>query len=159
MHVVPPVQVTNPDLLPPASTSPVAPVYYATLSASGGVPGYTWSIVNGAFPCGLKLYPDGVILGYPGVPPGGVGSCPPSVSTSSALVQVKDAVGGTATLEVTIPVGAAIMTQGPLPEAEQHVGYRATLRAEGGSPPYSWSVVNTLAQGANGAWRRVGNRS
>ena len=164
--VVPPVQVTSPDLLPPSSTSPVAPVYYAQLTASGGVPGYTWSIVRGALPCGLKLYPDGSILGYPGIPPGGAGSCPPKVYTSSALVEVTDALGGTATLAVTVPVGVAIMTQGPLPEAEQGVPYGlhqvgsppqpVALLAQGGSPPYSWAARATFVQGANGAWQQVG---
>jgi len=39
--------------------------YYATLSASGGTPPYTWTISSGGLPAGLALSPAGVISGTP----------------------------------------------------------------------------------------------
>ncbi|HLH07365.1 MAG TPA: DUF4082 domain-containing protein [Terriglobales bacterium] len=42
--------------------------YSATLSASGGIPSYNWSIVNGSFPAGLSLSSQGQISGTPTVP-------------------------------------------------------------------------------------------
>jgi hypothetical protein len=39
--------------------------YSVTLSASGGVLPYTWSVSSGALPAGLSLSPAGVISGTP----------------------------------------------------------------------------------------------
>ena len=39
--------------------------YYATLSASGGTPPYTWAVSSGVLPAGLALSPAGVISGTP----------------------------------------------------------------------------------------------
>ncbi|HAV42927.1 TPA: hypothetical protein DCX15_02790 [bacterium] len=39
--------------------------YKATLSASGGIPPYTWSLALGNLPNGLALSADGVISGTP----------------------------------------------------------------------------------------------
>src|SRR5712692_32748 len=75
--------------------------YTASLSASGGVTPYTWSILSGSLPVGLSLTPStGVISGTP------TGS-----GTSSFTVQVTDANSQTATqgLSITIaPAGGGI---------------------------------------------------
>jgi len=50
------------------TTLPVGQVgvpYSATLSATGGVTPYTWSVVSGSLPQGLTMDPHGVISGTP----------------------------------------------------------------------------------------------
>ncbi|MEP7341208.1 MAG: putative Ig domain-containing protein, partial [Acidobacteriota bacterium] len=42
--------------------------YTQSLSASGGVPGYTWSLIGGALPPGLYLNPTGSLTGAPTQP-------------------------------------------------------------------------------------------
>ena len=76
----------------PNGTQGVA--YSSTLTASGGTPPYSWSIVAGALPAGLSLVSStGVIQGTPTSP-----------GLSNFTVQVRDASSNTATapLQITI---------------------------------------------------------
>lgn len=57
---VPPLEVVTAGLLPSATTG----VAYAfPLSASGGAPGFTWSLVSGSLPAGIELMADGMLSG------------------------------------------------------------------------------------------------
>ena len=56
-----PVIITTSSL--PAATVGVA--YSATLTATGGIPPYTWSVIAGALPTGLSLSGTGNITGTP----------------------------------------------------------------------------------------------
>jgi hypothetical protein len=47
------------------SSGQVGSTYAVSLSASGGTPGYTWSIASGGLPAGLALSSAGVISGTP----------------------------------------------------------------------------------------------
>jgi len=58
---VPPAPVITPSSLPNGS---IGKLYSAQLSANGGTPPYTWSIVVGSLPPGLSLY-NGEISGTP----------------------------------------------------------------------------------------------
>jgi hypothetical protein len=90
ISVVPAVAITTTSL--PDGT--VATPYSATLTASGGLTPYTWSIVSGSLPAGLTLNAStGVISGTP-----------LSVGTSSFTVGVTDSLGGTATRALTITI-------------------------------------------------------
>jgi hypothetical protein len=72
----------------------VGDVYFATLTAKGGVPPYSWTVgPSGGLPGGLVVNSAGVLSGRPG-----------TAGTSMLELQVTDALGvtGSATLPITI---------------------------------------------------------
>jgi sugar lactone lactonase YvrE len=70
--------------------------YSQTLSATGGAPPYTWTLLSGALPPGLALSSTGVITGIP-----------TAVGTSNVTIKVVDAAANTATQDFTIVVLSA----------------------------------------------------
>jgi hypothetical protein len=80
--------------LPPGT---VGAAYSATLTATGGTPGFTWAVMVGVLPTGLTLDPGtGVISGTPS-----------AAATFSFTVQVTDAASQTATRGLSIAVSTA----------------------------------------------------
>jgi hypothetical protein len=73
--------------------------YQATVTASGGVPPYTWALVSGSLPDGLQLNPAGVISGTP-----------TTQGTSTFTLQVSDAENPavTAKQDFTLTVGGTL---------------------------------------------------
>jgi putative Ig domain-containing protein len=121
----------------PAGTQGVA-YPSTTLQAQGGQTPYIWSATG--LPTGLSLSQAGVLSGTPTV------SGPFSV-----VVTVKDGsspqLTGTATLSLTI--GAATtplaISTSSLPGGTQNSAYpSATLQAQGGTPPYTWTESGSL---------------
>jgi subtilisin family serine protease len=74
----------------------VGTAYSATLSASGGVPPYSWTRTSGNLPAGLTLSSAGAITGTP-----------TASGTSSFTVQVKDSASQTMTQTLTLVISAA----------------------------------------------------
>ena len=112
--------------------------YSQTLTASGGIPGYTWSLNPGSnpLPAGLTLDPSGVITGTP-----------TTAGTTTVSVKVVDTAAGTVTQQLSltiIPQGAplAISSLSPLPAGTVGTVYSTTLVALGGTPALSWSVIS-----------------
>jgi hypothetical protein len=104
------------------------------LTASRGVPPYTWSITAGSLPYGLTLDSKGTITGTPNQ--GAVGSSP-------FTVMVTDSKGSTASQKLSISVRAVlaiITTSLPPATVNSHSPYSQTLEATGGETPYQWSV-------------------
>ncbi len=86
----PPLQITTTSLPHAYWVLP----YMATLSATGGVPPYTWAVVSGGLPPGYQLNPStGVISGHT-----------PLAGTFSFTVQVTDSVHNSATQPLSIKV-------------------------------------------------------
>ena len=112
----------------------VAVAYSATLQALGGIPPYRWSISRASLPPELSIGPvTGVIAGVPSTP----GRYP-------FTAMVTDSVGGTdaAELSITVTTGLPLrVVTGSLTATQVGVTYSATLAAEGGTPPYTWSLA------------------
>ena len=129
--VVPPPSVTTTSL--PGATAGVA--YSATLHASGGITPYGWAVSGGAFPPGLNLNGDGSISGSPSA--GG---------TFNFTAQVTDSgsppLTASANLSITAIVLPLSVRTSSLPDGTIDVAYRQPVQADGGIPPYTWSIVS-----------------
>ena len=112
--------------------APATNAYSTSLSASGGTPGYTFSLASGPLPPGLTLAPGGTLSGTPS-----------TAGTWSFTAKVTDAAAATATqaLSITITPALSISTVS-LPTASYSAGYAQGLSASGGTPGYSWSIIS-----------------
>ena len=109
--------------------------YSQTLHASGGTPGYTWSITSGSLPAGLTLSSGGVIAGTPTA--SGTSTFTVSLSDSGSPVQTKSA-----TLSITVAGPTLTITSSTLAAATVSTAYTQTLSASGGTSPYTWSITS-----------------
>lgn len=124
---------------------------YATLlRASGGVPPYNWEVIGGRLPTGLSLAPDGVLSGTP-----------TGLGEHRFVAEVRDSQSpepDTARQEFEITIegeppgpGPLRITTSSLPTATSGESYAVALRASGGEPPYSWSLVPEFS----GDWLQI----
>lgn len=111
-----------------------------TLSATGGVPPYYWSVMVGNLPSGLTLNPNGTVSGTP-----------TAAGTANFTVQVADSANATANAPVSVKIAPAL-TAGYLPACaggtcQTEVGCTPCTAASqfgyvnGGSPPYAISLT------------------
>jgi large repetitive protein len=112
-----------------------------TLTAMGGIPPYTFTLMGGALPPGLGLSSAGVLSGTP-----------TTAGSYTFTVKVTDAAGNSVVGTYTLTVAAqsvTITTPSPLPSGMATVQYpQQVLMASGGSPPYTFSVpANSLPSG------------
>ncbi len=113
--------------------------YSQTLTATGGLTPYTWSITSGALPAGLTLAASsGVISGTP-----------TATGTSTFTIQALDAnlTAATKSLTIVIYVPLVVNTTS-LTFGMTGVAYSQALSATGGLAPYTWSISSgTLPAG------------
>lgn len=122
----PPTAIATQALPVPARGRP----YSAELSATGGLPPYTWSITAGSLPAGLSLS-GGTISGTP-----------TEAGASRFTLGVRAGDGGTATRAFTMTVEEIVplaITTSALATGQVDAAYAQTLAASGGEPPYTWS--------------------
>jgi hypothetical protein len=94
--------------IPSLPTATVGSAYTAQLTATGGWPGYTWSVKTGPMPAGLSMDSAGAISGTP-----------ITAGTTVVTVQAMDSVGGiiTASLSFTVSGGITLVARGATVEA------------------------------------------
>lgn len=108
--------------------------YTQTLSVTGGTAPYVWTLAVGSLPPGLTLNPTGTISGTPTSP-----------ANYSFILQVSDAGQQSVTKALTLIVNPrtafVIATPLVLPGASVQNAYTARFQAQGGAPPYVWSLA------------------
>lgn len=110
--------------------------YFAQLTAEGGARPYTWAIVSGELPVGLSLNEEtGAIEGTPRQ--SGTAPITVRVADSSLLAQQSSLV----TLEIEVQSDSLHILTRSLPMAGRTLDYFAQFAAKGGTPPYTWSII------------------
>jgi hypothetical protein len=105
--------------------------FQVTPQATGGKPGYTFS-VDGALPDGLTL--DAAT--------GAITGTPTAASNATLKLTVKDTLGLTTTMDLPVNVADRLLvSKRPLPGGKVGRTYRATLRATGGVAPRTWRIL------------------
>ena len=139
--VQPPPTITTTTL----PTAPLNGSYSASVTATGGVPPFTWSITAGALPAGLKLSNSTT---------GTVQITGKATAAGSATftITVTDAYAGDppASQQFTIVVSSlAITTTSPLPPGTVNTAYSEQFTASGGTGTDTWTVAtgSTLPSG------------
>ncbi|MCB1225566.1 MAG: putative Ig domain-containing protein, partial [Verrucomicrobiales bacterium] len=124
-----PVVSISPASLPNGT---VGTAYSQSLSASGGITPYVFSVSSGTLPAGLTMTSGGVISGTP-----------TSATAANFTVTVDDANGCKGTRNFTITPVCPVVTISPtsLPNGTVGVPYNQTLSASGGTSPYAWAVT------------------
>jgi hypothetical protein len=123
--------------------------YSATISARGGIPPLTWSLLSGNLPPGLTLTTNTQTGGTQPPTTGEVAGIPTTPGTYSFAVQVHDSAipeqTATQTVSITItnPTPLAITTAS-LPNGVTAQGYNSPVQASGGVAPLTWSITGGL---------------
>lgn len=121
--------------------------YSATLTATGGVTPYTWSVSSGSLPSWASLNSStGAITGTPNA--GGTTNFTVQATDSSSPPQTATQ---SLSITVTVPALTITTTSSSLPAGTINVAYTTTqLNASGGIPPYTWTITSgSLPTGMN----------
>jgi len=141
-----PLAITSPDVLPAAEED--APYSYQ-LEAEGGKPTYTWSGTVGG---GLSLETSGRVYGTVNLNSAtSTGELTVCNDTISFNATVTDSAGDTDSKVFSIPVvprPLKIVTE-HLPYGYKGSSYRAEISAQGGTPPYTWTMTGSCPAGLN----------
>jgi len=138
------IDIVDPLLITTASLSATAvgAVYAETVVAAGGTAPYDFTISLGTLPSGLALSAAGVITGTV--------SATARSETFTVLVADSSSPQLAVTQEYTISVALEITTT-TLPDATGGVAYSASLEAQGGLLPLTWSITaGALPAGLSG---------
>jgi len=112
--------------------------YSATVASSGGTGKVTYTLINGTvLPQGISLSGAGAITGTPTFTSGGTADWIMVQATDSSAPTPKTA---TAFLGFTIAANPVTISPLTLPTATVGAAYTATLTANGGAGPYTWSL-------------------
>jgi len=140
----PPLIITTASL--PSTT--IGQAYSTSVSATGGKTPYTWSF--------LDIAPNTGWLSINSATGAITGTAPANPENDAVLVQVIDANGTKASAPYSISVGGnplVIVTSSPLPSGTVGSFYSLGLVAQGGIPPYVWSLASATPN--TGSWLSI----
>jgi hypothetical protein len=125
--------------LPPAM---VGGTYAQGFFLSGGAAPYTWSVASGSLPPGLALTSPYATSGDNNSQLSGT---PTTAGTYTFTMRVSDYDGQQATQQFILTVAPPLqISTTPLANGTVGVPYSRDLPAQGGTPPYTWSVVTNI---------------
>jgi hypothetical protein len=126
--------------------APVGKAYAQDFFSGGGAAPYTWALTAGQLPPGLTLQTDSCC--GPTYANDELAGTPTTAGTYTFTMRVSDYNGQQATQQFSLtiypPLQVATTT---LATGTVGVPYSRDLIAQGGAPPYSWSVINELPPG------------
>lgn len=162
-NATPPATLTQPFTITIAPAQPISIVtttlpegvvgipYNASISANGGIPPLTWSLLQGTLPAGLKLTTVTTTTGTPPVTTtlGQISGTPTAQGSANFTVQVVDSAippqAATQPLSLTINAPSPLVITTPsLPPGTTAVAYSEAIQATGGVAPLTWSVITGL---------------
>jgi hypothetical protein len=136
----PPPPVPQPSITTscPLPAGTINAAYSTSVAATGGTPGYTFSISGGVLPVGLSINSGtGAITGTPSIH--GLFTFNLVVTDSNSQVASKACSAFINHAAPTTP--PTITTSCPLPAGNQNVAYNQTINATGGTAPLTFSVI------------------
>jgi hypothetical protein len=131
---IPPLQITTASL--PGGVA--GQIYAASIAASGGTGGYTFSVSSGSLPSGVQLATAGQLYGTVTAP-----------GTYNFTAVVTDSLNNTASrgFSIVIAPGPLIVTGAPPSTAAVNSTISAQFGATGGVPPYKLALSGSAPTG------------
>ena len=106
------------------------------LFLTGGAAPYTWSVASGQLPPGLTLQ----TFSDPRDANNELVGTPTTAGTYTFTMRVTDYQGDQATQQFTATINPPLQITGTMPAGTVGVAYSHDLIAQGGVPPYTWSI-------------------
>jgi large repetitive protein len=131
---------------PPSGGSALSPgmvggAYAQDFFLSGGAAPYAWSLASGQLPPGLTLQTSG----DPRDASNELAGTATTAGTFAFTMRLTDYAGQQATQQFTLVIDPPLqISTTPLPPGTVGTPYSHDLIAQGGTPPYSWSVVDSI---------------
>jgi Putative Ig domain len=132
---------------PPLSASASLPQgflgapYSGTITSNGGVTPLTFGISGGSLPAGLTLNSGSGQVAGTVATSNATGSYPFTVSVTDSAVPTHQSASVSGSITISTPPPFHITTTS-LPQGQTGAGYSGLLQAQGGIPPYTWTLVS-----------------
>jgi hypothetical protein len=138
-----PLAITLPAVGSTLSPGMVGGAYAQNFFLSGGAGPYSWAVTAGQLPPGLTLQ----TTAGPRDAENQLAGTPTTAGTFTFTMRLSDFDGQQATQQFSLTIDAPLqISTTPMPAGTVGVPYSHDLAAQGGTPPYSWFVVDNISE-------------